>query len=254
MEEAMVESRAMDALWADRGVVLQICGELGDADWKAASGCPGWSVQDVVAHLGALFWAVVDPSVLPDTEGLPTERAQQRCVEGRRSLGPAEVVADYEEVSEEALVRLAGLSEADFEVPLGDLGTYPAWLLPAAFGFDHYIHIRADLFAPRGPLPGPPPPADELRQGVALDWIEAALPQQNQAAVAALHGLVEIVVLGNAARTIRVGPDGPAAAWVRSDADGLLRWVTQRASWEQVGADVSGDERTLACIRELKVF
>jgi uncharacterized protein (TIGR03083 family) len=250
----MSENRSVAALRADREVVLQICGELGEADWKATSGCPGWSVQDLVAHLGALFWVVVDPSVLPDTNGVPTEQAQERFVEARRSLTPAEVVADYRSVSEEALVRLAGLAEADFEVPLGDLGTYPASALPAAFGFDHYTHIRADLFAPRGPLPGPPPPADELRLEVALDWIEAALPQQNGAAVAALPGPVDLIVAGTASRTIRVGPGGPAAASVRSDADGLVRWVTRRATWEQVGADVSGDPWALAGVGHLKVF
>ena len=42
---------------------------------------------------------------------------------------------------------------------LGDFGSYPASLLPSAYSFDHYTHIRADLFAPRGPLPGPPPPS-----------------------------------------------------------------------------------------------
>ena len=58
------------------------------------------------------------------------------------------MVEDYRTVSSDAIGQLAELQTQDFEVPLGDLGTYPAWLLPNAFAFDHYTHIRADLFAP----------------------------------------------------------------------------------------------------------
>ena len=86
-------SAAIRALEAERGALLETCAELTDADWKAESGCDGWSVQDVVAHLGALFWIVVDPQALPDASGLPTERAQDVYVEARRSLSPAQILA-----------------------------------------------------------------------------------------------------------------------------------------------------------------
>src|ERR1035438_9561287 len=76
---------AIEALRADREALLGIGARLSDDEWKAGSGCPGWSVQDVVAHMGTLFWAVVDPAALPDTSGLATERAQDVCVEARRS-------------------------------------------------------------------------------------------------------------------------------------------------------------------------
>jgi len=118
-------STAIKALEADRVALLEICAALTDADWKTESGCAGWSVQDVVAHLGALFWMVVDPSTLPDASGLPTERAQDVYVEDRRSLGPAQVLADYETVSAEGIERLTGLESQDFELALEDFGTYP---------------------------------------------------------------------------------------------------------------------------------
>jgi uncharacterized protein (TIGR03083 family) len=249
MSDAVIE-----ALGADRDVVLEICGRLSEADWKAGSGCPGWSMQDLVAHLASLFWMTVDPARLPDVGGLPTERAQDAYVEAKRPLSAAEVVADYESVSAQALGRLAGLAGLDFEVPLGDLGTYPANVLPKAFCFDHYTHIRGDMFPPRGPLAGEPPPADELRLVPALDWIEAALGQQNPAAVESLTGPVEIVVTDLAARTIRLGPAGDPAASVRTGADGFVRWVTHRARWEDVGAEASGDEGLLATLRTFRVF
>jgi uncharacterized protein (TIGR03083 family) len=248
-------NQAMDALQADRAELLRLCAALDESGWRSESGCPGWSVQDLVAHMGTLFWAVVDPSVLPDVTGLPTEAAGEVFVQARRSQSAAQVLDDYAAVSEKAVAALAGFAGADFEVPLGDLGTYPAGLLPSAFCFDHYTHIRADLFAPRGPLSGPLPPSDELRLQPTLEWIEAALPQQNRPLVDGLAGPAEIVITGTAARVIRVGPpDGPISARVSSEADACVRWITQRASWEDVGVRAEGDDGVLAGMRGLKVF
>jgi hypothetical protein len=207
----------------------------------------------VLAHMGALLRLVIDPSSLPDTVGLGTERAQEVYVASRRSWSPAQVLADYEWVSLPAFEALEGLAGQDFEVPLGDLGTYPAALIPTAYAFDHYTHIRADLFAPRGPLDGPPPPSDELRLVPALDWIEAALPQQNPGVLAALTGAVRISVTGAAGRAIQVGPGQPVAE-VSSSAPALVRWITQRGDWEQLGVTACGDERQLCLAAQLKVF
>jgi uncharacterized protein (TIGR03083 family) len=245
----------IEALRADRTQLLSICAALDVPGWAAPSGCPGWSVKDLVAHMAALFWGAVDPAVLPDTSGLATEAAQEVYVESRRPLTAKEVLDDYATVSEKALTVLAGLAGADFEVPLGDLGTYQARILPAAFCFDHYTHIRADLFAPRGPLAGPVPPSDELRLAAALEWIATALPQQNAARLGNVAGAADIVITGAAARTIRVGePAGPASALVRSGGDACVRWITQRASWEDLSVHTEGDPGVLSALRELKVF
>ena len=246
-------SVAIKALEAERLALLEICAGLTDADWKEDSGCAGWSVQDVVSHLGALFWLVVDPSTLPDASSLPTERAQHVYVEARRSMGPAQILDDYESVSAQGIERLTGLEGLDVEVALEDFGTYPASALPNAYCFDHYTHIRADLFAPRGPLTGEPPPSDERRLVPTVKWIAAALPQQNAELLASLTGSVEIVVNGLASRVIRLGPGDPVA-WISSEAPALTRWVTQRATWEEAGAGAVGDEQHLAVARKLKVF
>lgn len=246
-------SGATDSLRADRDALLAICAGLDDANWKAESGCAGWTVQDVVAHMGALYWLVVDPSQLPDTSGVATEQAQDLLVSSRRSWSAERVLEDYTAVSLKALERTAGLEEQDFVLPLGDLGAYPASLVPNAYAFDHYTHIRADLFAPRGPLTGEPPPSDELRLAPTLDWIAAALPQQSAAAVAQLPGAVELAVTGTAARVIVAG-EGDVVATIESDAPSLVRWVTQRGTWEELGVQVTGDEQALAVARTFKVF
>ncbi len=244
----------IEALRAERDVVLGICAGLSEPDWAAGSGCPGWSVQDVISHLGAGYWMVADPSSRPAGPGLPFERAQDALIEARRILSPAETVADYEDVSTKAIEILAGLLGNDSEVPLGDLGTYPAGILPTAFCFDHYAHTRLDLFPPRGPLSGEPPPAGALTFGPALDWAEAALPQQNTGVLAGLTGPVEVVIGGPGARTIRLGPPGEPVARIRSGAGSFLRWVTQRGTLEEAGAEVSGDDQQLAIVRKIRVF
>jgi uncharacterized protein (TIGR03083 family) len=244
----------VDALAAERQALLELCKGFSEQDWAAPSGCEGWSTQDVLSHLGAVYWMVVDPAALPDTSSYGTEGAQEFLVQARRSKSTEEVVADYEAVSAKALEALVGLEGADFEIPLGDLGTYPANLLPTAFCFDHFTHIRADLFAPRGSLTGARPPVDEMRVAPVLDWIEAALPQQNAELVASIAGPVDLVVTGPGGRTLRVGPAGVAAATVTSDALGFVQWITNRAEPAAVGATTTGDDALLGKVGQLRVF
>jgi uncharacterized protein (TIGR03083 family) len=248
--------RMFEALAADREEVLRIGSGLDAQAWEAPSGCTGWSVKDVVAHMGSLFWAAIDPSVLPDVEGLGTEQAAEVWVASRRAMPGPQVLDDYANVSEKALSLLQMMAGVDDEIEIGDLGTYPARILPTAFCFDHYTHIRADLFAPRGSLPGPVPPSDDLRLVPALDWIEAALPQQNRTLLRT-DGFeaADIVISGIAARTIRIGnPACPASATARSDADTLTRWITQRGDWQSLDVLADGDPATLALLQRLKVF
>ncbi len=241
----------IEAVRADRDALVEIAASLHPEQWQEASGCEGWSVQDLVAHMSLTFWSLVDPGRLPDITGMPFERAQDVLVASRRELDPAQVMADYAEVSERALQMLPEFAGLEMDMPLGDAGSYSISLLPCAFGFDHYTHIRADLFSPRGPLRGTPPPSDEPRVTTALDWIEAALPQQNQAAAAL--GTFEFQVAGTGARLIKFG-SGSAKATVSCDAPAFIRWVTQRGSWTDLGVQAGGDESALAAAQHIRVF
>jgi uncharacterized protein (TIGR03083 family) len=248
--------RAVEALSAERDEVLRIGSGLDTPDWDAPSGCEGWTTKDVVAHMSALYWAAVDLSVLPDVTGLGTEEAAEVLVAARRDMSGPQVLDDYATVSEQAFSVLEVMAGIDDEMDLGDLGTYPVRILPAAFCFDHYTHIRADLFSPRGSLAGPVPPSDVLRLDPALNWIEAAVLQQNRAIVEADDfGAVDVVISGTAARTIRIGsPYGAASATARSDGDALVRWITQRGDWKSLDVEVDGDPATLALLQQIKVF
>lgn len=250
---------AIEALEADRERVLELAGQLSVEQWQAPSGCAGWRVQDVVSHMGALFWMVVDPGRLPDAGDRLAEDAQELFVESRRGWSVEQAVEDYREVSRSALDALAGLEGQDFEMPLGDLGTYPAHLVANAFAFDHFTHIRADLYSPRGPLGGPgwpTPPVDEPSLAPALDWIDAALPQQNRSLIDSMGTPVQLVVEGPGGRTLSIGAPAGGSGTTTVTSEGLpfVRWITQRGAWDELGVKASGDEGVLALARRLKVF
>jgi hypothetical protein len=57
MSEAAVDG--VRVLVAD---VRELLAALEERDWAAPSGCPGWRVQDVVAHLSGFFTMLVDPA------------------------------------------------------------------------------------------------------------------------------------------------------------------------------------------------
>jgi uncharacterized protein (TIGR03083 family) len=244
-------SAALETVRVDSAALLEIGAGLSEQEWQAPSGCEGWRVQDVVTHLANLFWLLTDPAKLPPFEGVPTEQAQEAAVQARKDLSGAAALADYKEAAGPALEQLAQIETLDMELPLGDLGTYPAALASVAYSFDHYTHIRADLFEPRGSLRGTPPPSDAQRLVPVLDWIEAALPQQNAAAAAACT--LHLEVTGAGARSISFGSGQPTAT-IRSDAPSLVRWVTQRGSWAELGVHAVGDDEALAAARAIKVF
>ncbi|OBK32862.1 pantothenate synthetase [Mycobacterium sp. 1245111.1] len=232
---------------------MTLCRGLDDSVWSQDTGCPGWSVRDVVSHMACSFWLAVDMSKLPDSAGLPAERAADLYVDSRRSMTAAEILADYETASARGLELLAAVETQDVEVPLGDVGTYPAALVPTAYAFEHYVHIRYDLFPPDGPFAGEPPASDELRLAPTLDWIEAALPQQNSTLLEGLANAVEVRLSGVDTRSVKIG-DGELAGQIDCDAAAFVRWVTQRGGWESLGVDAQGDPASLEVVRKLNVF
>lgn len=246
-------STAIEAIEADRKVLLALCAQMPGSTWTKESGCPGWSVQDLVSHMACSFWLAVDPSTLPDPGGVPAERAADLYVESRRAMTPEEVVADYESVSLKGLEVLAAAKGLETEVPLGDVGTYPASVIPTAFAFEAYVHLRYDLFSPDGPLGGDPPESDELRLAPTIEWIEASLPQQNAHLFEGMDNGVEVRLDGLCGRTLHIGGAG-VAAQITCDSQKFVRWVTQRGTWEALGVHAEGDQGTIEVARRLRVF
>ena len=88
---------------------------------------------------------------------------------------------------------------------------------------------------------------------VRTGGIGAALPQHSSDQIANLPGAVEISAVGVAGRVIVAG-QGDIVATVESDAPTLVRWITQRGSWDELGVKATGDEQALAVARTFKVY
>jgi uncharacterized protein (TIGR03083 family) len=260
MSVATASTNAVASLTADHSALLAILAGQSPAIWTLPSGCPGWTVKDLVSHLATLFWRTVDRSCLPDTHGVPTERALDLDVASRADWDAERVLDDYIEVTGRAVPILREFEDRDDLVPLGDLGTYPVSMLASAYAFDHYTHIRADLLAPRGPIDASPPPSDELRMAPTVGWILAALPQQCAAATASLRGPVELVLTGPGGGHFVLHPGGAIVTGDEARTDtvasigcttpALVWWSTGRATWTDVGVYTAGDPASLAVLRD----
>ena len=244
---------AVNTLRADRAALLEIGAQLTDAQWQAGSGCPGWSVKDVVSHLGALYWLATDPAVLPDAAGMPTEQAQDALVAARRPMSAAEVLADYESVSSRGVDVLASLVGQQARAGPGRLRQLSGW--PAG----QCVLVRPLHAHPGRPVrpawPAARPTAAvgrrAARSGAGLDRGGPAAAECQPPRRAARHADDHRDRRGG--RIIRLGQGEPVAR-ISSDAAAFVRWVTQRGSWAELGVQASGDEAQLAIARALHVF
>lgn len=104
-----------------------VCSTLDPDDWTRDTDCPGWSVQDQLAHLLS-FEAVatgtppapeVDLSHLSRVEN-DFQRATEREVEARRGWTPDAVLAEFRAATTKRMAALRALDDAGWE---GDLIT-----------------------------------------------------------------------------------------------------------------------------------
>lgn len=248
---------AIDALRAERDLVLELIASLTPAEWELPSDCAGWRVQDVVAHMSAVFVTVSGGSTAraePPTDD--AERNADAAVEERRTWSSADVAAEYERTSEAAIAGLAAMQGTpmdDTVIPLGNLGHHPMHLLADALAFDHYCHLRHDLLAPGGPLERPPLPSDDLRLVPTMTWMLAGLPQMCADALSIVDRPIQLVfegpgggewhlVPGDPIVEVVSGRIGDPAATVVSNAHDFVSWGTMRRPWRELGVQLSGDE------------
>jgi uncharacterized protein (TIGR03083 family) len=229
---------AVEALRADHAALAEMAATFTPEEWAAPSGCEGWSVQDLVAHMTQLFRSTVDPAGLPERDPQGTERTMDRWVEALRGVPAAQVLEEYRSLGEQVLAVLPLLQGIEDPLDLGDLGTHPMHLGADAFAFDHYTHIRVDLLRPRGPIDREPPTVTDAHLEAAANWIVATIPQMSPEAVVAP---IELVLTGPGGRTVRFGPEGEPVATITSTVDALVRWATGRGPWEEL-VEVQGDD------------
>lgn len=155
----------MDGPADDQGVVVArqrrrleaLLAELSDGDWRSASRCDGWSVQDVVAHLVSVngFWAA---SVSAGLAGTPTRMLAgfdpaahpPIVIEPMRAQAPRAVFEQFVSSNDGFLGALAALDERGWattaETPAGHVSIR---LLAGHALWDAWVHER-DITVPLG--------------------------------------------------------------------------------------------------------
>lgn len=175
-------SRAgIEALRIAINEVRSVITTLTDEEWLRQSGCASWSVRDLVAHMSSNYKKTVDPSPAPEEPiNLPAERMMDLLVEPCKDWTDKQILDEYLALCDQALAVSASMQDeplASTVIPLSDLGSYPMNQLADAYAFDHYRHLRIDLFALEGPVERRPPDSDATRLGPAIRWIMTGMPQ-----------------------------------------------------------------------------
>jgi uncharacterized protein (TIGR03083 family) len=237
--------------------VKQVLHSLTDAEWSLPSGCDGWTVKDLVAHMSSNFKEVVEPSPPPpEPIDLPAERLMDLLVEPRKDWTNAQIREEYLDYCDGAMAVLTALQDeplASTVIPLADLGHYPMNQLADAFAFDHYCHLRVDLLKPTGPIARDLPAADDALVAPAVGWMLTGIPQMQPGLEESLHGAIRLTLTGAGGgswRIVREGAgisvtsdDGPADVTVTSSAHDFVLWGTKRTAWRDA-CTVEGDAAT----------
>jgi uncharacterized protein (TIGR03083 family) len=142
--------------------VLDATDGLDAARWDAATGCPGWSVHDQLAHCVGLERRILgdpdrDPDVVvPDLPHLTGEvgRTVERDVESRRAMAHADLRAEAEATFDRRRSQLADLAPEQLGEPSASLfGEMPLFRALRMRTFDLVCHQR-DVRAAVGRLDG----------------------------------------------------------------------------------------------------
>ena len=236
---------------------LNVFESLSIDEWARPSGCTGWRVQDVAAHMSSNFKETADPSPPPPNPlpPMPAERLMDLLVEPRREWTPEQVLTELRTYAPRVLQTLDALQQpplATSPLTVADLGTYDMHLLADAYAFDVYCHLHVDVLAPRGPIVREVPPPDDLRVRPAVGWMLAGLPQMQGDAFAFVDRTIGVELTGvgggrwslspgEASRlVITPGAAPDEAALVTSDARSFVVWGTKRAGWRE-HANIDGD-------------
>jgi len=239
-----VTTPAIQALRAEHSHALELFDSLTDAEWALASGCAGWSVQDVAQHMASTFHSIADASSIETGSTPDVEQNAEVPVRARRDWSVDQVKAEYREWSEKGIATLAAMAAppmADMVVPLANLGSHPLRLMGNAIAFDHYCHLRHDIGAaiPRAA----DLPHDPLVLEAAVEWMLAGAPQMCTEALAGCASGVNFVFTDLQHVFYTLQPTGPGELWqvahgtddtlpvAVTSAHEFVNWATKRSEW-----------------------
>ena len=230
---------------------------LGPDDWDRETGCPGWTVRDVLAHVVGVE-SVLSGDPEPDHE-LPSDlphvrnefgRYMEVHVDARRRAGTDDLVAELRDVFRRRRAAVAAIEEAGQEIGAVMAATAPAARVLTIRVLDLWMHdqdLRRVLDRP-GHRTGPA--AD-----VSLRRLEKGLASELPGRLAGTAGVVVLRVAGEEERTLALDlatgerlVDVPAepAVTVHLDLDGFAALTGGRADAPSVDDLAIDGDRELA--------
>jgi uncharacterized protein (TIGR03083 family) len=241
--------------------IITVSSGLSEIEWQAPSAAAGWTVHDVVIHVGALpevLQAAVRGEPLPDS-GI--EALNDVLVSQRRDWDSAQALGNLHKQLEQSLPVFSSLQEepmASAQTPMLDLGTYPLHAIADMFTFDMTTHLRYDILAPRGPITRELPPLDDVRLTPSVSWLLGGIPKMQPTLASHLSAPLVLRLTGPGAREVLISADadtitvGPlesaannAAATLTSTSEDCLAWSTTRLPWCQ-RVSIEGDPAVAA--------
>lgn len=238
------------ALRSERQLLLEVCASLSMEQWRTPSRATGWTVHDVVAHIGSGCHAMFSSAAATMLFSSDIERTNEDFVYARRSWSPRAVLDEYRLWSGR-VITLAGVVSrtplARIPLPLAELGKFHAALLLAgALVFDHHTHLRHDVL----PALGLPDPGIDMNcAAVVTEWMIAVLRNQlKRDAPVWLDRPISLSLSGNGGGTWMVQPGGRLVAssegartCVQGKAAEFPEWGTKRCDWRNRSVSITGD-------------
>ena len=114
---SMVTVDKLGLVWAS---ISALCRDLTEEQWKTATECPGWTVQDQISHLigteGMLGGKPAGTHKAPTSEHVhnPMGAMNEDHVDERRARPGAVVLAEFDELTAERLLQLRRSTAEDF--------------------------------------------------------------------------------------------------------------------------------------------
>jgi len=215
----------MAAVWAS---IETLCTGLSEEEWKTATDCPGWTVQDQLSHLSgnesSLLGRPAPSHQVGDLPHLknPMGRMNETVVDFRRSWPGDKVLEEFREVTKERLGYLGGLSDDDLAKETNTpLGVRPLRDFLAVRIFDAWVHEQ-DMRRALGR-------AGHLEGAVAEHAVERAsmaMPMVVGKKVGAGDGTTVVFdITGDAGRTLAVAVEGGRAKAVERAPEPTVRLV-----------------------------
>jgi uncharacterized protein (TIGR03083 family) len=157
-----------------------LLGGLDDKDWDQPTDCPGWTVKDQVSHLigteSTLLGRPAPAAAMAEAPHVknPMGQRNEAWVAERRTRPPAEVWAEFREVTGARLVALRSMTDEQMAATTeGPLGRMPYEEFMRIRVMDNWVHeqdIRRAVGQP-GHMDGPVVQASVARFTSALPFV-----------------------------------------------------------------------------------